>query len=192
MVHFPRYGSKIWMPWILPEKIGIGDDFYCGRSTKIGKTMGFPQKIICKWWVFHIFIDVLEGKPATLSENVAVSASQPGVAWCRQSHRRGEYPGVASKKMAENFNLWSWLMSVNRENDIPIWSYIMDLYYDPIWTIVSWAKLVWSPILAFRVLLGVYPHLPSFGDPCQSRWLNLRQSIAGCRLWVSEKPRFWS
>lgn len=74
------------------------------------------------------------------------------------------------QKMAENFNLWSWWMSepIGKMNENDIWTYMI-LYYDPIWTIVSWAKLVWNPILAFRVLLGVYPHLPSFGDKKDSQ-----------------------
>ena len=52
MVHFPRYGVKIWIPsFFYHIKIGKGDDFYCGRSTKmLGKPMALPRKM----WQFRL------------------------------------------------------------------------------------------------------------------------------------------
>ena len=147
MVHFPRYGVKIWIPsFFYHIKIGKGDDFYCGRSTKmLGKPMALPRKI------------------GSFGSPAGRGVVPPFAIGLRRVTK-------GCQKMAENFHLWSWWMSepIGKMNENDIWTYMI-LYYDPIWTIISWAKLVWNPILAFRVLLGVYPHLPRFRDKKDSR-----------------------
>ena len=48
---FPGMESKIWISsFVLPEKIGIGDDF-CGRSAKmLGKPMALQFRLSSRAW----------------------------------------------------------------------------------------------------------------------------------------------
>ena len=100
---FSQVSLKIWMLWVRDFYRWNGDfmpwfQFPCGRS-KIGKP-----------WICHRSSSGSFGSPAGR-----------GVVPPKPQKRR---VGAASKK-AENFNLWSWLMSVNRENK---WKWYVKLY----------------------------------------------------------------